>query len=163
VGLLDGTPVLLRPEPELGAHYGRHQARGKETYWVVMRVVAAFWLCTGALGGVAEGALQVSEQALAAVVLAQAIAGSVEGGDRNFGIFRVAQAARHHKGWVMLRRTRQRALALAGCKMRSGEDLRVSWRHSAQDQLHPEMSAEPLEGRLIFVRLERKGFRPVEL
>jgi len=143
VGLLDGTTVLLRPEPELVAHYGRHQARGKETYWVVMRVVAAFCLCTGALLGVAEGALHLSEQALAAGVLAQAMAGSVYVGDCNFGIFSVVQAARHHNVWVVLRMTQQRARALAGHPMQSGEDLRVSWRPSAKDQLHPNMSAEP--------------------
>jgi len=163
VGLLDGTTVLLRPEPELVAHYGRHKGRGKETYWVVMRVVAAFCLCTGALLGVAEGSLHLSEQALAAVVLAQALSGSVYVGDRNFGIFSVAQAARHHNVWVVLRMTQQRARALAGRKMDSGEDLRGSWQHSPKDQLHPGMSADPIEGRVIFVRLLRNGFRPVEL
>jgi len=163
VGLLDGTTVLLRPEPELVVHYGHHHSRGKETYWVVMRVVAAFCLCTGALLGVAEGALHLSEQALAAVVLAQAMAGSVYVGDRNFGIFQVAQAARHYGLWTVLRMTRQRARALAGRKMHSGEDLRVRWTPSVKDQRHPNMSAEPIEGRLIFVRLERNGFRPVEL
>jgi len=126
-------------------------------------VVAAFCLGTGALLGVAEGALQLSEQALAAVVLAQAMAGSVYVGDRNFGIFQVAQAARHYGVWTVLRMTRQRARALAGRKMHSGEDLQVSWKPSAKDHRHPNMSADPLEGRLLFVRLERNGFRPVEL
>lgn len=160
VGLLDGTTILLRPEPELVAHYGRHHSRGKETYWVVMRVVATFCLGTGALLGVAEGALQISEQALAAMIFAS---GSVYVGDRNFGVFSIVQAARHHNAWVVLRMTKQRARALAGRTMQSGEDLRVSWQHSAKDQLHPNMSANPIEGRLIFVRLERTGFRPVEV
>jgi len=163
VGLLDGTTLLLRPEPELVQHYGRHKARGKETYWVVMRAVVAFCLYTGALLSVVEGPLHLSEQALAASLLAQAIQGSVYIGDRNFGIFSVAQAARHYSVWVVLRLTRQRARALAGCKLLSGEDMRIAWQPSAKDQLHPGMSAEPIEGRLIFVRLERKGFRPKEL
>jgi len=163
VGLLDGTTLLLRPEPELVQHYGRHKGRGKETYWVVMRVVVAFCLYTGALLSVAEGSLHISEQALAASILAQAIQGSVYLGDRNFGIFSVAQAARHYRSWAVLGLTRQRARALAGRKLRSGEDMRIIWQPSAKDQLHPGMSAEPIEGRLIFVRLERKGFRPVEL
>jgi hypothetical protein len=59
--------------------------------------------------------------------------------------------------------THQRARALAGRTMRSGEDLRVSWRPSAKDHRHLGMSVEPIEGRLLFVRLERPGFRPVEL
>lgn len=163
VGLLDGTTILLRPEPELVTHYGRHQSRGKETYWVVMRVVATFCLCTGALLGVAEGALQISEQALAAMIFAQGLSGNVYVGDRNFGVFSVVQAARHHNAWVVLRMTQQRARALAGRTMQSGEDLRLSWQHSAKDQLHPNMSTKNIEGRLIFVRLERNGYRPVEV
>lgn len=163
VGLLDGTTLLLRPEPELVEHYGRHQARGKATYWVVMRVVVAFCLCTGALLGVAEGALHLSEQALAASLLAQAIAGSVYVGDRNFGIFSVVQAARHYSVFVVLRLTHQRARALVRRTLRSGEDLRVSWKPSAKDHRHPGMSGDPIEGRVIFVRLERPGFRPVDL
>ena len=162
VGLLDGT-TLLRPEPALVAHYGRHKSRGKETYWVVMRVVAAFCLGTGALLGVAEGALQLSEQALAAAVLAQAVAGSVYVGDRNFGIFQVAQAARHYNVWTVLRMTRQRARALAGRKLHSGEELRGRWTPRAKDHRPPNMSADPIEGRVRFVRLERNGFRPGEL
>lgn len=163
VGLLDGTTFLLRPEQGLVQHYGRHKGRGQETYWVVMRAVAAFCLFTGALLGVAEGSLHLSEQALAALLFAQAIPNIVYVGDRNFGIFNVAQAARHHGGWVVLRLTRQRARALAGGKMHSGENRRIAWKPSAKDQLHPGMSVEPIEGCLIFVRLERKGFRPVEL
>jgi hypothetical protein len=112
---------------------------------------------------VAEGALQLSEQALATLVLAQALSGSVYLGDRNFGIFSVAQAARHHSVWVVLRMTRQRAHALAGRQLHSGEERLLRWRPSAKDQLHPEMSPEPIQGRVLFVRLVRNGFRPVEL
>lgn len=163
VGLLDGSTLLLRPEPELVQHYGRHKARGKETYWVVIRAVAVFCLCTGALLGVVEGSLHLSEQFLAAFLFAQAILGSVYVGDSNFGIFSVAQAARHHGVWVVLRLTRPRAGALAGGRMHSGEDRQIAWSPSPDDQLHPDMSAEPIVGRLIFLRLERPGFRPVEL
>ena len=34
---------------------------------------------------------------------------------------------------------------------------------ATKDQLPPGISAESIKGRLSFVRLERKGFRPVEL
>ena len=73
-------------------HYGRHKGR--------------FCLYTAALLSVAEGSLHLSEQA--ASLPAQAIQGSVYIGDRNFGIFSVAQAARHYSVWVVLRLTRQR-------------------------------------------------------
>jgi hypothetical protein len=163
VALLDGTTFLLRPEPELVAHYGRHRNQHGETYWVIMRAVVAFCLFTGALLGVVDGSVYASEQALAVQLLAQAVAGSVYVGDRNFGVFSVAQAARHSGVWVLLRLTRTRARALAKRKLHSGEDLRVHWKPSQDDQLHPDMAAAPIEGRLIYVRLERLGFRPVEL
>jgi len=163
VGLLDGTTFLLRPEPELIQHYGRHSNQHGETYWVLMRAVVAFCLYSGAVLGVAESPQHTSEQALAATLLAQAVQGSVYVGDSNFGVFSIAQAARHYGVWVVVRMTRRRARALAGRKLRSGEDMRVAWKPSPQDQLHPGMSTAPIEGRLIYVRLERNGFRPVEL
>lgn len=63
VGLFDGTTFLLRPEPELVEHYGRHKSRHGETYWALMRAVVAFCLFTGAVLGVAEGSMHSSEQA----------------------------------------------------------------------------------------------------
>jgi hypothetical protein len=163
VGLLDGTTFLLRPEPELVEHYGRHSNQHGETYWVLIRAVVAFCLYTGAVLGVAEGSLHVSEQALAVTILAQAVQESVYVGDSNFGVFSIAQAARHYGVWVVLRLTRRRARALAGRKLHSGEDMRLAWKPSPQDQLNPGMSTAPIEGRLIYVRLERNGFRPVAL
>ncbi len=47
VGLFDGTTFLLRPEPELVKHYGRHKNQHGPTYWVLMRAVVAFCLYTG--------------------------------------------------------------------------------------------------------------------
>jgi len=163
VGLMDGTTFLLRPEPELVEHYGRHKNQHGETYWVVMRAVAAFCLRCGATLGVTEDSLHTSEQELAALLLAQATRNSVYVGDRNFGVFSVVQAARHYAVWVVLRMTRRRASALTKRKMRSGEDIRVEWEPSIHDQVNPDMSSKPISGRLIYVRLERNGFRPVEL
>lgn len=166
VALLDGTTFLLRPEPELVTHYGRHRNRYGETYWVLMRTVVAFCLFTGALLGVVDGSWYTSEQALAVQLLAQAVAGSVYVGDRNFGVFGVAQAARHYGVWVLFRLTPIRAQALArraNQSLRPDADLRVAWSPSRNDQTNPGMSAAPIEGRLIYVRLERRGFRPLDL
>jgi hypothetical protein len=163
VGLLDGTTFLLRPEPELVTHYGCHENQYGKTYWVVMRSVASFCLRSGAVLGVTEGSLHESEQALAVPLLAQAVPNSVYVADSNFGIFSVVQAARHYETLVMFRMTRRRARALAGHKMKPGEDLLVVWTPSEDDQLHADMSADPIAGRLIYVRIERNGFRPVHL
>ena len=42
-------------------------------------------------------------------------------------------------------------------------DIDILWYPSKQDQLHPQMSSEPIKGRLIQQRIERKGFRPIQL
>lgn len=163
VALLDGSTYLLRPEPELVKHYGRHKNGKGETYWVVARVVVAFCLRSAALLGVAEGPLTTSEQCLAKTVISQLSPGSICIGDSNFGVFSVAQAARHYDAWGLLRMTEQRARKLAGRKLHSGEDIQVQWAPSPYDQLDSEMPVEPVQGRLIYVRLERNGFRPVKL
>jgi len=163
VALLDGTTFLLWPEPELVAHYGQHQNQHGATFWVIMQTVVAFCLFSGALLGVVDGALYTSEQALAVRLLAQAVAGSVYVGDRNFGVFSVAQAARHYGVDVLLRLTRRRAHALAKRKLHTGEDLAVTWRPTPADQLQPAMSAAPIAGRLIYVQVTPPGFRPVDL
>jgi hypothetical protein len=163
VGLLDGTTFLLRPEPELVTHYGCHENQYGKTYWVVMRSVSSFCLRSGAVLGVTEGSLHESEQALAVPLLAQAVPNSVYVADSNFGIFSVVQAARHYETLVVFRMTSCRARALAGHKMKPGEDLLVTWTPSEDDQLHADMSADPIAGRLIYVRIERNGFRPVHL
>lgn len=163
VYLLDGTTLRARPTPELGAHYGRHRNQHGKVYWIVIRVVVAFCLFSGAVAGVAEGPLHTSEQALAASILSHATPGAVYVGDSNFGIFSVAQAIRHAQAYAVLRLSRKRARALAGRSLQPGDDLRVTWKPSPQDKLNPGMSAEPIEGRVIYVRLERPGFRPVEL
>ena len=163
VGLLDGTTLLLRPELELVEFYGCHENQYGKTYWVVIRVVVLFCLHSGAVLDVAEGSLHESEQALAVTLLAQAAPNSVYVADSNFGIFSVTQAARHYQIDVVSRMTSRRARALAGHEMRPGEDLPVTWTPSEHDQLHADMSADPISGRLIYVRLERNGFRPVHL
>lgn len=163
VFLLDGTTLLLRPEAELVEHYGQAENQHGCSYWVVMRVVAAFGLPTGLLPAVAEGSQRDSEQFLAKSVLAQLPPGSVCVGDSNFGVFSVVQAARHYNTFPVVRLTASRAQALAGRKLRPNEDLRVSWAPSRSDQLDPQMSQAPIDGRLIYVHLERDGFRPVHL
>lgn len=163
VGVLDGTTFLLRPEQELVDHYGRHENQHGETYWVVMRSVVAFDLYTGTVLSVSEGSLHKSEQELTVPVLAQTPPNYVYTGDRNFGVFSVVQAARHYQADVNLRMTSRRAQALAGRKIKPGEDMIVTWTPSEHDQLHEGMSSDPFIGRLIYVRIQRDGFRSIHL
>ncbi|MBM4046546.1 MAG: IS4 family transposase [Planctomycetes bacterium] len=163
VGILDGTTIRLRPHEKLVERYGQHSNQHGRTYWVLMRVVGAFSAFGGALRAVADGAMQVSEGELASGLIRVCGAGWVWIGDRNFGIFRVIQAAREAAAWVVVRMTDSRAERVAGRKLRVGEDVRVRWAPTRSDQLNPGLSAEPVEGRLIRVQVGRPGFRTVDL
>lgn len=163
VVLLDGTTLLLRPEAELVKHYGQACNQHGIAYWVLMRVVAAFSLQTAVLLGVAEGPRLESEQSLAKTVLSQLAPQSVCVGDSNFGVFSVAQAARHYDLCTLLRLTACRAKALAKRTLHPDDDLPIRWAPSSDDRCDPQMSEEPIAGRLLYVRLERDGFRPIAL
>jgi hypothetical protein len=163
VTLLDGTTFLMRPEPRLVDHYGQHTNNFGTTNWVVMRAVAAFCLHTGAALAVNEGSLHDSEQALAKEVFSQLEPGSVAVADQNFGVFSVAQAARHFGLWSLFRMKFDRAHALAQRKLASGEDIAVCWRRSGKSKYDPTMSTAPIEGRLLYLRVQPKGFRPIDI
>jgi hypothetical protein len=144
----------------LVAHYGQRSNQTGPLYWIVMRVVVNFCLHSGALQAVAEGPLTTSEQDLARVVLSQAAPGSVQVGDRNFGVFKIVQVAHHAGTWVVLRLTKTRARQLARTTRQQGGDIAVCWAPSTQDHVYPDLPATPLAGRLITMTLERDGFRP---
>jgi hypothetical protein len=163
VALLDGTTVMLRPEGDIVEHYGQTRNQHGVGYWVVMRIVAAFCLHTGMLLTAADGPRRESEQSLAHKVLADFAPGTLCVGDRNFGVFSVAQAARHYGVSVLLRLTDSRARSLRRRTVSPGEDSLIQWAPSRDDRCNAEMSADPVVGRLIHVRLERDGFRVVHL
>ncbi|TAK33726.1 MAG: IS4 family transposase [Chloroflexota bacterium] len=163
VVLLDGSTITLYPFGDLVEEYGQHANQYGPTYWVEMRVTGAFCLRTGALLDLAEGSLHQSEQVLVRTVLKQLDPGSVCVGDENFGVFSVAQAARQQGLFVLLRLTAARARALVRRPLPATLDVPVAWAPSRQDQCVPDLSTEPIAGRLIAVRLQRDGFRPVDL
>lgn len=161
--LLDGTTLALRPWGDIPEHYGLQRNQHGVAYWVVMRLVVGFHLHSGALAWAEEGPWRESEQSLARQVVAQGGGESLWVGDRNFGVFSVAQAVHHYGGKVLLRLTRARAHRLAKRALQPYEDLPVQWAPSPHDQYDPALSVEPIAGRLLYVRLEREGFRPIEL
>ena len=79
-------------------------------------------------------------------------------GDRNFGIFRMAQAARAAGAEVLLRLTQQRARRLLGRSLRLGI-FDVIWGPTRHDQQQEGCSRAPVHGRLLVVRVQRPGFR----
>lgn len=163
VYLLDGSTLLLRPTPELVKHFGQHTTVKKLRYWVVMRMVCIFCLQNGVVASMKEGPLSTSEQALAEKCVLVLSPGDICVGDRGFGMFRIVQAVRHYHGEALVRLSRLRARKLFKEQLYPGYDISVVWTHSKKDTLNPGMSADPIPGRLIYVRLERPGFRSQDL
>jgi hypothetical protein len=159
VALLDGTTVRLRSLGDIPQNFPPHgNQHQKKTYWCLMRVAVTFCSFTGAALDCALGSTSLSEQALACELILRAVSNTLFIGDRNFGVFRIVQVARHAHKQVLLRMTDSRAAKLLGGALRSG-DFALTWKPTGRDRLEPDCSTDPLEGRLIVVRLDRPGFR----
>lgn len=160
VALLDGTTVRLRSQGDIPEEFppqgNQHQ---KRTYWCLMRVAVTFCCFTGAALDCALGSTHRSEQALACEIILRTVGRCLFVGDRNFGVFRLVQVARHAGQHVLLRMTEVRATKLLGSPLRAG-DFTLAWKPTRHDQLQPDCSDDPIQGRLIVTRLERPGFRP---
>jgi hypothetical protein len=168
VRLLDGTTFGLLATDDLDATYGRAQNQHGLASWITVRSVAAFCLRTQMLIGYTEGPETTSEQAMVRTVMAQDDPGAVYVGDANFGIYHVAQVAtaESHHLVTRLQESRFHAMRRANghtASLRSGQDEAVCWRPSARTTTDPTLTAMPVAGRILFVRLEKKGFRPKNL
>jgi hypothetical protein len=164
VSLLDGTTVRLRPYGDIPKTFPPHRNQAKtQPYWCLLRAVVCFCAHTGAALACALGPLALSEQVLACqIILQQSFAPCLFIGDRNFGIFQIAQTVRQTKGHALLRLTEMRARKLLGHSLRVG-DYSVCWTPTPSTQLQPGCDTLPVEGRLLVVRIKRKGFRALTL
>jgi hypothetical protein len=164
IHLLDGSTVRLRPYGDIPQKFPPHRNQAKSpAYWCLMRVVVGFCAQTGAALSCAWGSLGLSEQELACRIILQKTFGpSLYLGDRNFGIFRIVQAARAAQAHVLLRMTQFRARKLLGRSLRLG-DHALTWKPTRHDQLGSESSRAPIAGRLLVVRVKRNGFRALTL
>jgi hypothetical protein len=162
IALLDGTTVRLRPHGRMAKEFPPNRNQHRRPYWCLMRVVVCFCASSGAALDCAIGSLYISEQVLACQIILQCMAKSLFIGDRNFGVFRVAQAARQAGQAVLLRMTDRRARKLLGRALVPG-DHEIHWQPTRQDQLQPACSKEPLAGRLLVLRWQRQGFRSQQL
>ena len=160
VALLDGSTVRLRPLGDIPEQFPPHgnQAR-RPPYWCLMRVVVAFCAFSGAALDCALGSCHLSEQALSGEIILRMVGHYLLLGDRNFGVFRIVQAARHAGQQALVRLTDVRAVKLLGGALRHG-DFAVQWPPTRHDKLQPGCAQDPVSGRLIIQRLERPGFRP---
>jgi hypothetical protein len=166
--LLDGTTFRLAPTPDLVTTYSQARNQHGDGYWVIVRSVASFCLYTQQCCGLAEDRPTTSESALARAVLEAEQPDTVFVGDCNFGVYRVAQVAHALRQQVVLRRQARQARALLRATgyrgvLTSGLDWPVRWACGKDTQVDPTVPCEPLAGRLIFVRLQKAGFRPLDL
>lgn len=160
VSLLDGSTVRMRPCGDIPKKFPPHRNQAKTpAYWCLMRVVVCFCVHTGAALNCALGAASLSEQVLACqIILCRALSPCLFVGDRNFGVFRIVQAARSAAAHVLLRMTQARARKLLGRSLCLGQHA-VRWSATRHDQLQPGCSKDPVDGQLLVVRIQRKGFR----
>lgn len=162
LALLDGSTVRLRPHGRMAKEFPPNRNQHRHPYWCLMRVVVCFCALSGAALDCAIGSLHLSEQVLACRIILDSLVKCLFIGDRNFGVFRVVQAAREAGQQVLLRLTDRRARKLLGRPLRVGQQA-LSWQPTGQDQLQPACSQEPVPGRLLVVRLQRPGFRSQRL
>lgn len=168
VRLLDGTVFRLRPYGDLAATYGQSRNQHGPGYWVMVRAVAAFDLFTQAVVGAAEGPQSCSETHLVAPLLAEETASdTLYMGDRNFGVYTVVQALYAGGHHCLLRMTRERAQALLTRNnqraLHPGQECHLTWTPSPNDQLLEQFPAAAVPGRLLYVHLTKRGFRPIKL
>jgi hypothetical protein len=157
VALLDGSTVRLRPHGAIAKRFPPHRNQ-HQTYWCLMRVLVCFCAFSGAALDCAMTSLRVSEQVLACHVILRSVAGFLFVGDRNFGIFGIARAARSAGSHVLVRLTDSRAKKLLGRKLSLG-DHGVCWNPTRHDQVPHRCGRQPVQGRLVVARIRRKGFR----
>lgn len=158
LALLDGSTVRLRPYGNIPKEFPANRNQHGKPYWCLMRVTVCFCALSGAALDCTLGSIGVGEQVMACQLILRSLAKSVFIGDRAYGVFRVAQAARHARQEVLLRMTTARAHKLLGRELVAGDHL-VRWKPSRKDQLEPGCSKEPLPGRLLVLWIQPPGLR----
>jgi len=164
VNLLDGSTLRLAASAELTDHYGVATNQYGPSHWPLLRLVVGFDLFSGVANGVTEGPYLTGEHTLAVQLIRRLGAGLLHVGDRNFGVYHVVQAmVTSHSDAVLRLKIRQAQKLAGGTPLRSGLDLDIVWSPSATDACEPDLPTPAVVGRLIYVRVVRTGFRPVEL
>ncbi len=163
--LLDGSSLELEASPGLRRVYPPAVNQHGRGHWPVLRIVVLHELETGLAEepqwGAMYGPAAVSEQMLAEKAMDALPTDSVLVGDRNFGIFSIAWAARQRGLGVIVRLTEARALKLAGEPIGAEGERAVQWTPTRFDGRRqggmPQGAA--VSGRLISVRIGRGKLR----
>ena len=163
VCLIDGSTIRLQAEKELIASYKQPGGQFGQSHWPRMRIVVAFDLFTGIAVRVEEGSFAVDERTLARNLIRQLETPVIFVGDRYYGEYRMVQvvtAFKHHAIFRMRADWVQKWLR-SGVEPRS--DMDICWQPSPAPYREAELPADPIAGRLLSYRIERPGFRPLDL
>lgn len=161
IELLDGSTKRLRPYGDILQEFPPHRTRRRKTYWCIARVLVSFCAATGVATGALIASIHASEQALAVQLILEAGRRVLYIGDRNFGVWRVARATVQTGGHALLRLTKVRARRLLDRKRLPGFlDQLVVWSPTTHDQVDPGLTKGAVSGRLLLLRVHRRGFRP---
>lgn len=169
VRLLDGTTMRLRPFGDLAETYGQAENQHGAAYWVIVRVLAVFCLNSEALVAAAEGSMSISESAMVRQVMAEEREkNSIYIGDQGLGVYRTVQTAEFSQHKVVLRIQKRTAKMLwksikSKAPLASGTEHNVTWKPQAHIKVDPDFPREQIKGRLIYVRIEQNGFRPMDV
>jgi hypothetical protein len=156
--ILDGSTLAVLVTPLLAKSYPPARNQSGKSDWSLMRIVVGFCARSGAVLSALEGAMQRSEQAMAWTLIAAASAFTIWIGDRNFGVWSVVAQTVRYRQDALVRLTRARATRLArGRPLHSGEDRALQWSPSRSDQAPPGTERVEVNGRLIYVRLQKNG------
>jgi hypothetical protein len=159
--LLDGSSLELEASPSLRKLYPPAENQHGRAHWPVLRILVVHEMETGLAEapqwGPMYGTAAVSEQELAEKAMDALAPGSTLVGDRNFGVFSIAWAARRRGLGVVVRLTEARARKLAGGPISEEGEQTVTWTASRFDGRRqggmPEGAS--VEGRLIAARIGR--------
>jgi hypothetical protein len=163
VNLFDGSTLRLPANPSLLSYFGTASNQHGPTHWPLMALVAGFDLFSGVVNAVAEGPYGTSEQTLAAQLIPHLGQGWLHVGDRAYGVYRLAQVVHHVGSHGLFRLNKAIAYRIGAKGLRSGSDIEVAWSPSAREMREPTIPVEPVPGRLIYLQLEKAGFRPIDL
>lgn len=160
--LLDGSTVRLRSLGDIPKNCPPHRNSHGVSYWCLMRVAVGFCLNTGLAVVTSMSACSVGEQTLSLQLLAQLGPKTLIVADRNFGIFFLAQAVVDSSAQLLVRLTESRARKMVrdqGLPWRRSLDRPCNWSASSKDRANPDSPHRTLEGRLLILRITRRGFR----
>lgn len=163
VALLDGSTVRLTAEAALVTHYGLPSGQHGVSHWPRLRTVGAFDLYSGALCEVVEGPYAETEQSLAIRLLRASQTAMLWVGDQLFGIYHLVQVVVACHQDAVFRIPASHIGRWTKNKLPSGSDLDVVWTPSPADQLEADLPAGAIGGRLLYLRIEHPGFRPIDI